>query len=358
MGSIVLVTTCGTSSLTYGLGPDDRTFLTKWANARSEAELPKEDRERLERLACEQGDALERSSAEEARRRSAEINGILSYVGNVAEVDLHLLVPTDTVLGQHAADGGRRWLEARGAAVEAKAFPGLQVRDQRELDRALAECARWVFKDLDWVRSAPGKRLVFHTTGGFKAVQGFFQTLGLLRADETVYLFEGSDTVMRIPRLPLAADLGFLGRERLLAVRRLRRGLDAEAAGLPEALAEEGDPTPYGHCLREAGGAENPPRDLLPSISDRVRFGPDLPKTVRAEDSARLPTVNRRLEELALWVETGAALSGLDVKPIRGGKLGASTHEADAWHDGGAKRFFLHREGEAWVVDRIGEALH
>ncbi|MEJ5169746.1 MAG: hypothetical protein WHU10_02060, partial [Fimbriimonadales bacterium] len=97
---------------------------------------------------------------------------------------------------------------------------------------------------------------------------------------------------------------------------------------------------------------------LLPPISQRLRYGTEFPKTVAAEESRRLPTINRRLEELALWIETGKGLKGVDPKAIRGAKVGQSDYEADAWHDGGAKRFFLHREEGVWVVDRLGEALH
>jgi hypothetical protein len=35
-----------------------------------------------------------------------------------------------------------------------------------------------------------------------------------------------------------------------------------------------------------------------------------------------------------------------------------STHEIDAWHDGGAKRIFGHYEGGVFVLDRLDEALH
>ncbi|MCA1997324.1 MAG: hypothetical protein LDL56_08860 [Armatimonadetes bacterium] len=357
MGSIVLVSTCGTSSLSHDLSSEERKLLNQWANVGSEAEIPAGERPKLEELVLRQVDALERASPEEARRRSAEINGILSYTGNAAEVQMHYLVRSDTVLGIHAADAVERWLRAQGARVEQKPFPGLQVQDQNRLDQALADCARWVAEELQWVRSEPSRRLVFHTTGGFKAVQGFFQTLGLLYAEETVYLFEGSSELMRIPRLPLLVDLGFLTDEQRREVRRLRLGLDSRGTELPETLAARGRLTAFGRLLADAWWEKEAAGGLLPEISDRIRFGPDFAKTVTQENPSRWPTINRRLEDLARWAETGQDLRSLDVKQLRGGARQGSTHEADAWHDGGAKRFFLHRDAEVWVVDRVGEAL-
>lgn len=358
MGSIVLVSTCGTSALSHGLDPEESGLLKRWANVAREANIPAGERAKLTELVLRQVDALERASPEEARRRSAEINGILSFVGNLAEVQMHYLVRTDTVLGIHAADAVGRWLRAQGADVEQKPFPGLQVQDQNRLDQALAECARWVSQELQWVRSEPGKRLVFHTTGGFKAVQGFFLTLGLLHADETVYLFEGSTELMRIPRLPLLVDLGFLTDEQLLEVRRLRLRLEPRGTELPETLAAGGRLTAYGQMLADAWWDRAAAAGLLPPISNRVRFGPGFAKTVESEHRSRLETINRRLEDLARWAETGQDLKSLDVKQLRGGARQGSTHEADAWHDGGARRLFLHQEGDVWVVDRLGEALH
>ncbi|MCX7799199.1 MAG: hypothetical protein N2109_02535 [Fimbriimonadales bacterium] len=360
MRTMVIVTTCGTSLLTQGASNDDRASLTRWAHAERETDVDSAERETLLETLCRQAQRLEGADAAEARALSAELNGLLAYVGDLAAVRLHVLVHTDTLLGRWAAEAVQTWLQHRdpGAQVELRTFEGLQVRDQPRLDLALAEAARWVTDDLDWVRRDPGLRLVFHTTGGFKAVQGFFQTLGLLFADETVYLFEGAEGVVRIPRLPLKVDLGNLSAEQTTDLRRLRVGLPPIGSALPELLASGGKLSGYGRMLADRWWHDVADLELLPPISPLLRWGPDLENTFLEETrSGKRREANRKLEQLAYVLETGRDLAGVDLHRIHGDH-GPYTHLVDAWHDGGARRFFLQQEaGGVFVVGKLAEKL-
>ncbi|MDF5733245.1 MAG: CRISPR-associated protein, partial [Rhizonema sp. PD38] len=49
--------------------------------------------------------------------------------------------------------------------------------------------------------------IIFNLVGGFKALQGYFNTIGMFYADEIIYVFEGSNGVVKIPRLPINVDI-------------------------------------------------------------------------------------------------------------------------------------------------------
>lgn len=359
MRTLVVVSTCGTSLLTNKIRQEDRELLVRWAHASNEREVDPSERERLVKVVCDQCDRLDGADAGEARELSAELNGLLTYVGNLSLVRKHFLVHTDTLLGAEAAKAVQRWIRRQDpdADVELKTFDGLQVVDQALLDGALAEAAGWVAEGLEWVRCTPGFRLVFNTTGGFKAVQGFFQTLGLLFAGETVYLFEGNESVVRIPRLPLKVDLSDLNDAQQTALRRLRRGLASEVA-LPELLVSSGKLSSYGRMLAEKWWQDVAEQGLLPPISTRLRWGPGFESTFLKEtQSGKRVEANRKLELLAYVLETGKDLAGVDLHRIRGDQ-GPYEFLVDAWHDGGARRFFLHQEQDGvFVVGKLGEKL-
>ena len=49
--------------------------------------------------------------------------------------------------------------------------------------------------------------ICFNLVGGFKALQGYFNTIGMFYADEIIYVFEGSNQLIKIPKLPIKVDL-------------------------------------------------------------------------------------------------------------------------------------------------------
>ena len=51
-----------------------------------------------------------------------------------------------------------------------------------------------------------GYEVIFNLVGGFKSLQGYMQTFGTFYADETVYIFERSSDLIKIPKLPVQID--------------------------------------------------------------------------------------------------------------------------------------------------------
>ncbi len=98
---------------------------------------------------------------------------------------------------------------------------------------------------------------------------------------------------------------------------------------------------------------------LLPPLGACLRFTNRFEDDVRALSPDRIAIVNERLADLALALIPGSGYNppSLGYKKLAGDPHPPSTHEARGWSDGGAWRIFGHREGDFFIVDRLGAHL-
>jgi len=362
----LVLSTVGTSVLVKLLGdqPELVTYLRQ-------TDLPREVAEVLQAAVAERAPRFLAADLGTARELSAEVNGLLAWYGGVPppKGDHQVLLVSDTWQGATAADLVRRWLEGHGASVEVLPIRDLAATDATSFHWAAAEVGHWCAETLPGYRDR-GYRVVFHLTGGFKAMAGYLTALGLWHADEVVFQFEGAEDLLRIPRLPAAtwpdaaavvrAHLGTLRRLAVLGEVDLRA---EEVAALPDALVvplgRPGVPGRYalsvwGQVVWEAGRSKVYRERLWPSPHKRVRYGPGFVASVDA--GGRYLEVNTRVDDLVQWAERGVRRSRLDVKKLAVPQ-GPSTHECDAWADQAAWRVYLHQDGATWVLDRLGPKL-
>ena len=78
----------------------------------------------------------------------------------------------------------------------------LNTSSLEEFRLGIDELIKWCVGTLPGYR-ASGYKIVFNLVGGFKALHGYMQTLGMFYADETVYIFETSRELLSIPRMPV-----------------------------------------------------------------------------------------------------------------------------------------------------------
>ncbi len=360
----VVVSSCGTSLLTNAQPTEITDMIKKHANA-AEKDIPGETLLELEKILEERRTRLLSASLEEARRLAAELNGLLSfYGGNLASAagNLHWLINTDTWLGEKTAGLLKEWLEAKGLRAQTQTIQDLSTRELLVFRSGLTELARWADDTLKGYRDDPAWEVVFNLVGGFKSVNGFMQVLGMFYAHEMVYIFESENALLRIPRLPVDLDEGASNaiRNNLDVTRRLAWGgvVDAEEAkGLPEAMVMEmeGKATlsPWGEILFNRFKDKAYGERVFPSPYPGLRFGPRFEKTVSGLASDRIFLVNEHIDDLCRSLETGLTLKRSTFKAIQGKKPGNSTHELYAWSDKDARRIFLHREDDAWVLDEL-----
>lgn len=362
-----IVSTCGTSIFS-GSAPDHvRQLLTTHANAKSAEEVAPEVLAPLRAHVQHRTEELAQANdLKTLTDRSAELAGLIAfYGGTLGGKDHHVLLSTDTWLGEQAAQTIQTLLQHYGQSTEVKRIPDLRTDDLSAYRTALSALVDWAYTELPAYKKA-GYRIIFNLTGGFKSVQGFMQTLGALHADECVYVFERSGELIRLPRLPIKMQAESYVRDNLVPFRRMAHDLPVAAnqvRAIPELLLFSVDDqvvlSEWGDLVwREVKGSIYSEEKAHLSPSDKLTWSEGFERSLSGLEGRRWREINAKIDELARYLETGKLLMSLDFKPIRGGTRQGSTHEMDAWHDGDARRLYGHYDGAIFVLDRLDAALH
>lgn len=361
-----ILSTCGTALLTNQVGgPDERKRINQYSNTRNfEGITDQADRAWLSGLVDRVRRMLQEEDLSQVARMSAELNGLIKFYGGsiLQNHDHHVLLCTDTWMGEVVATMEAEWLNRFCADVEVKKQTDLQTAEMKPFQLALSDLVRWSQETLPRYRENR-YRIVFNLTGGFKSVQGFLQTLAMFYADEVVYIFQEADSLMRIPRLPIELKAKETVRQHLHCFRRLAYGLKVESAvEVPETflmrVGGEVTLSPWGSLVWEQTKKQIYEEQLWDTPSDKLRFGRNFAGSIAVLQPDRLRMVNEKLDVLARFLETGIHVKSLDIKELKGNPCPPSTHEIDAWSDQDAKRIYGHFEANVFVLDKLDEALH
>jgi putative CRISPR-associated protein (TIGR02619 family) len=149
---------------------------------------------------------------DEIRRTSAELNGIYGLYRdqlNQGNQDIHWLITTDTAQGQVSAELIRNFLRNNHLVVDIHKPNDLSTASTESFTNGIDELLKWFDEIIPGYQDS-GYQLCFNLVGGFKALQGYANTIGMFyRAHEMIYIFEGSskkEEVITIPRLPIQVD--------------------------------------------------------------------------------------------------------------------------------------------------------
>ncbi len=235
----VLISTVGTSLLTNETCPELRNILIQTANWR-ESEYDADRKQRVDRRIEEVKARLQNASHSDIRKLSAELNGILG-LNAIGPQCSHFLLATDTFQGEATAEMIAEWLRNQGCqhATPVK-LEKLNTGNEEDFRRGIDDLLKWCDEQLQPLRA--GDRIIFNLVGGFKSLQAYAHTLGMIYADEIVYLFEGAGSpLLRIPRLPIHFDEAPLKKNAPMFAR-MDKPKDSvpaeEVKGLPEAYFE------------------------------------------------------------------------------------------------------------------------
>lgn len=362
-----ILSPCGTSLLTNGASSEERELLNRYSNSKSKEEIGN-DAEKLQQILFQRKKMLDKSDQKMIGKMSAELNAILKiYQGNLSDGsrDHHVLLCTDTWLGEQAAEMAGGWMRCKGLTVDIWRQRDLQTADISSFQMALAEIVKWCEETLPGWRQA-NYQIVFNLTGGFKSVQGFLQTLAMFYADESVYVFESSKELLKIPRLPIQIDNEATLEKFVTAFRRLAMNLrvtEADVERIPETMLMivDGQPglSPWGEIVWRRSKEALYRKDIHPSPSDWIVYGVNFTKSIAGISHDRIGEINKKIDDLAVSLENGHQLNSLDLKKLKGNPRPGSTHELDAWSDQDAKRIYGHYDAEnRFVLDSLDKALH
>ncbi len=359
----IIVSTCGTSILTNGITDELRSLLQRTAN-HLEGELEAEERSRIDlHLQSRDRELAKCASFDEARNASAELNGLFGIYENQpakGKGDIHFLLHTDTYQGEKSAILLQGWCERKGMNTQTYRVESLNTKNVDEFRVGIGNLMHWCQETLPGYR-ASGHKIIFNLVGGFKSLQGYMQTLGMLFADESVYVFEGERTLLRIPRLPL--DLDAASRESMrkhYAIFRtlLRQSLPAsECSSMPETFlyCVDGECTlsDWGRLLWDRFKGEFYKKKLLPPPSPKIRYGRTIEKDIAALDPHQVGEINAKMDELARFIEKGQSIKSLGFKKLAGNPVPGCNHEFYLWSDKDAARGFGFYDGEVFVFDKM-----
>lgn len=361
-----IYTTCGTSTFTNlarRKDPELNELIIKNSNARDCCDFTSETKERIESLNKTLEEEWKNYSASEARAKSAELNCLLCWQEKnhikASECFCSLLY-TDTVLGLYAATLVEGWLKKNGYNVYlSQGIDYLSTSSLENFEKGLASLAEWAFDNIPPAEQRnSNEKYVFNVAGGFKSVSGFMQILGQFLADETIYLFEGGDEILSVPKLPVRWEQMDAIRDNIDDYRRVSIGLTPQN---PEKLnslwVRDGSFTPWGQIAWENAKQVLYGEKVYPILYEKIKEGETFRNTLSGLTKDQIAIVNERIDDLCRYIKGGKKqpLRRLDYKKVQGG--GPYDYECDVW-DGNSKRFFCTDKDGIVTIDRFADAMH
>ena len=363
------VSTCGTSILTNYSPDEDKKFLNDNAN-KSEQDFSPEDEARLKAIVGRKRDSLLSAPPEQVKRLSAELNGFITYYEQTsgldeAKNDTHYIIHSDTQEGREVAEIIRLWGEANGINMIPMQIDDFNTKNVEEFRLGVNNLVQFCADTLPGFREQ-GYQVIFNLVGGFKALQGYMQTLGMFYADETVYIFEPpTRELLRIPRMPAdftaqakQAVLDNLGKFRVMQKETLSR---EECRDIPETLLDILDDrcslSAWGRVIFEEVQRSAYSEKLLEPLSERIIISRTVRDCARDLPPDRLLRLNQAIDKLSRQIDKGEFLRSCNLRVVKGDPVPPSTHEFNLWPDMGGWRGFCHWENQNLIIDDVDMGL-
>ena len=364
----LIITTCGTSLLTNSISQELRLLILQHANDIDNSKLSPTEKEQLEEHIQIRQNELLTTSVEQQQCLSAELNSLLRFYNNElnSTSDHHILICTDTWLGEATAKALAALLRAVGHSVDINKVQDLRTTCLNDFESGMSDLVKWCVDVVKGYRNN-GYYTVFNLTGGFKSIQGFMQSLAMLYADETIYIFESGKELLHIPRLPVQLNVEDIIRQHLALFRRMAIGLPVSRAEVKQqkipttlimTLEDQADFSIWGELVWAESRAILLSEKLYPPLSKKVTYSDAFIKSCAGLEKERLIIINERLDQLARCVESNYEYNphSLDFKKLKTPPTN-STHEMDAWSDKDAKRIYAHFDKSQLVLDVLGKHL-
>ncbi|MEG4505006.1 putative CRISPR-associated protein [Microcoleus sp. F6_B4] len=217
----LVISTVGTSVLTNQIDPEiDDNYYERLQQTANYTDNEIQDDPRIKQIISELKERAEQelysNDTDKIRKASAELNGIYGLYNEQIEQgisdeqgipDTHLLVTTDTAQGRVSAEVVESFLKSKGLTnISTHAQPGLSTASSDIFVEGMAKLFPFMRENIKKYKDCRYD-ICFNLVGGFKALQGYFNTIGMFDADEIIYVFEGSNEVIKIPKLPVKVDV-------------------------------------------------------------------------------------------------------------------------------------------------------
>lgn len=189
---------------------------------------------------------LDEANTIKIREASAELNGIYGLYDDQLEkgkLDHHVLITTDTAQGQVTAKIVETFLRKQKISAEVYTPEKLSTANNKAFNQGIDNLLDWLDRRVKEDKKK-NYEVYFNLVGGFKALQGCMNTMGMFYADKIIYVFEGaSSNLITIPRLPITVDYSRLT-DHVPTIALLDAGaglLPSKTEKIPEAMIAEID---------------------------------------------------------------------------------------------------------------------
>jgi putative CRISPR-associated protein (TIGR02619 family) len=322
----VVISTIGTSLLTNQINrtePNEKDWYTRLRDtANYELEkIPEPVQEIIKVLQARSQQVLDKSSIQDIRLASAELNGIYGlYQEQLAQAqqDIHYLIATDTAQGQATAEIVQSYLQSKGIAQTSIYCPSRLSTASTELfSTGIDDLIVWLREQIVPLREQ--YRVCFNLVGSFKSLQGYMNSIGMFYADEIIYIFEGAGSqLITIPRLPIKIDESAIAPHamQLALIKAGHESAIAQVTEIPEAMLWEIDGkkifSTWGELIWEEVKLELLSQDLLafPHLVYTDAFKADYKQVKDAKERLKL---QETLAKVAVMLDR----SGGDPVPLK-----------------------------------------
>ena len=147
------------------------------------------------------------------RRASIEMSVIYAlYEGNLNQgiQDYHWLIASDTAISTETANIIREFLVDRGLNVEIYQPRGFSTASSESFNNGIDDLMLWLDNLAPGYREA-GYRVSFNLVASSRALQACMDRIGMLYADELIYVLEGANPrLINIPKIPMQIDTSII----------------------------------------------------------------------------------------------------------------------------------------------------
>ena len=308
----LVISTVGTSLLTNQINSNSKSQSDWYSCLQDNANLTEEEIEKgsdidkiIQSLKQRAEEKLKEANIIEIREASAELNGIYGLYEDQLEngkLDHHLLITTDTAQGQVTADIVKKFLlkqkQERRLSLEVEVYTPekLSTANTKVFNKGIDDLLDCLHRRVEEYKEQKYE-IYFNLVGGFKALQGCMNTIGMFYADKIIYVFEGaSSNLITIPRLPITVDSSRLT-DHVPTLALLDAGaglLPSKTEKIPEAMIAEIDGkmtlSNWGQLIWNQCKKDFLSQELqeFPKISYQDTFRKDYKNISEAKDKIRL----------------------------------------------------------------------
>lgn len=326
----LVISTVGTSLLTNQIDsecePDWASCLQDTAN-RTQEEIKSDPNVAriIQDLKQRAKNQLDEANTIEIREASAELNGIYGLYDDQLEkgkLDHHVLITTDTAQGQVTANIVEEFLRNQKVSVEVYTPEKLSTANNEFFNQGIDNLLDWLDRRVKEDKEKNNYEIYFNLVGGFKALQGCMNTMGMFYADKIIYVFEGaSSNLITIPRLPITVDYSRLT-DHVPTLALLDAGaglLPSKTEKIPEAMIAEIDGkmtiSNWGQLIWNQCKNDFLSQELLefPRISYQDTFRKDYKNISEAKDKVEL---QKTLAKVSGLLEESNGDTRYLVKPV------------------------------------------